>query len=120
MRRNAVTLLASLFLVSTLSGCSLFGGKKKDAMADAAYDPAAETAAPAVPAEKYPAYPSAGTYSGGTTGSRFHTVQKKETLYSLARQYYNDQSRWKDLWGATRPELADPNRIRVGQRLVIP
>ncbi len=118
MRRNAVTLLASLFLVSMLSGCSLFGGKKKDAMADAAYDPAAETAAPADP---YPAYPSGGVRSGGATGTRSHTVQKKETLYSLARQYYNDQSRWKDIYEANRAEIgSDPSRIRIGQRLVIP
>jgi len=117
MRRNAVTLLASLFLVSMLTGCSLFGGKKKDAMADG-YDPSAETAAPA---ENYPAYPSGGTYTGATTGSRFHTVQKKETLYALARQYYNDQSRWKDIYEANRAEIGgDPSRIRVGQRLVIP
>lgn len=117
MRRNAVTLIASLFLVSMLTGCSLFGGKKKDAMADSAYDPAAETAAPV---ENYPAYPSGGTYTGATTGTRYHTVQKKETLYSLARQYYNDQSRWKDIYEANRAELTDPNRIRIGQRLVIP
>ncbi|MEK7730656.1 MAG: LysM peptidoglycan-binding domain-containing protein [Planctomycetota bacterium] len=116
MRRNAVTLLASLFLVSMLSGCSLFGGKKKDAMAED-YNPSAETS---VPAETYPAYPSSGGYTGGTTGSRYHTVQKKETLYALARQYYNDQSRWKDIYEANRAELGDPNRIRVGQRLVIP
>ena len=117
MRRNAVTLLASLFLVSMLTGCSLFGGKKKDAMADAAYDPSAEMAAPV---ENYPAYPSGGTYTGATTGARYHTVQKKDTLYALARQYYNDQSRWKDIYEANRAELGDPNRIRVGQRLVIP
>jgi len=116
MRRNAVTLLASLFVVSMLTGCSLFGGKKKDAMADV-YDPMSETAAPV---DNYPAYPSGDIYSGGTSGSRYHTVQKKETLYSLARQYYNDQSRWKDIYEANRAEIGDPNRIRVGQRLVIP
>jgi len=118
MRRNAVTLVASLFLVSMLSGCSLFGGKKKDAMADTAYDPSAETA---TPVENYPAYPSGGVRTGGTTGSRYHTVQKKETLYSLARQYYNDQARWKDIYEANRAEIgSDPSRIRIGQRLVIP
>ena len=117
MRRNAVTLLASLFLVSMLTGCSLFGGKKKDAMAED-YDPSAETA---MPAEAYPAYPSTGGYTGGTTGSRSHTVQKKETLYALARQYYNDQSRWKDIYEANRAEIgSDPNKLRVGQRLTIP
>ena len=116
MRRNALTVLASLFLVSTLTGCSLFGGKKKDAMTDG-YDPAAESTGPA---ETYPAYPSGGTYSGATSGSRYHTVQKKDTLYSLARQYYNDQHRWKDIYEANRSEIGDPNKIRIGQRLVIP
>ena len=117
MRRNAVTLLASLFLVSMLTGCSLFGGKKKDATADSYY-PTAETAAPV---ENYPAYPSGGTYSGGTTGTRYHTVQKKDTLYALARQYYNDQHRWKDIYEANRADIGnDPSKIRVGQRLVIP
>jgi len=100
-----------------LSGCSLFGGKKKDPMADA-YD---TTAQPTAPAETYPAYPSGGTYSGATSGARNHTVQKKETLYSLARQYYNDQHRWKDIYEANRAEIgSDPNKLRVGQRLTIP
>ena len=119
MRRNAVTLLASLFLVSMLTGCSLFGGKKKDAMADD-YNPAAEPA-PA-PVEPYPAYPKTGGYAGGaTSGTRYHTVQKKETLYALARQYYNDQSRWKDIYEANRAEIgSDPSKIRIGQRLTIP
>jgi len=114
MRRNALTLLASLFIVSTLTGCSLFGGKKKDAMTDT-YDPATDTAA--APVEPYPAYPKT---SGATSGSRYHTVQKKDTLYSLARQYYNDQHRWKDIYEANRSEIGDPNKIRIGQRLVIP
>ena len=118
MRRNALTVLASLFLVSTLTGCSLFGGKKKDAMTDT-YDPATDTSA--APVEPYSAYPKTGGYAGGaTSGSRYHTVQKKDTLYSLARQYYNDQHRWKDIYEANRSEIGDPNKIRIGQRLVIP
>ncbi len=122
MRRNAVNLLASLFLVSMVSGCSLFGGKKKNAAADA-YDPSTDYAAgtAAMPADPYPAYPTSGGYTGGTAESRHHTVQKKETLYALARQYYNDQSRWKDIYEANRAEIGgDPNRLRVGQRLTIP
>ena len=118
MRRNALTVLASLFLVSTLTGCSLFGGKKKDAMTED-YNPATDTSA--APVEPYPAYPKTGGYAGGaTSGSRYHTVQKKDTLYSLARQYYNDQHRWKDIYEANRSEIGDPNKIRIGQRLVIP
>jgi nucleoid-associated protein YgaU len=117
MRRNAVTLLAFLFVVTSLSGCSLFK-KKKDPMADAAYDPAMETGMPVT--DPYGgSYPSGGGFAT-TGGGKSHTVQKGETLYKIARSYYNDQSRWKDIYAANRAEIGDPNRIRVGQRLTIP
>ena len=54
------------------------------------------------------------------TGSRFHTVARKETLYSLARQYYGDHHRWKEIYEANKSHLRDPNKIFVGQRLAIP
>ena len=117
MRRNAVMLLASIFMVSTLTGCSLFGGKKKDATAEV-YDPTLDqTPAATTP---YPSYPSSGMSPSSSGGGRSHTVQKGDTLYKLARTYYNDQHRWKDIYEANRAELGDPNKIRVGQRLVIP
>jgi nucleoid-associated protein YgaU len=116
MRRNVFTTVATLLALVTLGGCSLFG-KKKDATVDT-YDPATEAAAGG--AEAYSAYPAAGGYGTSTAGGRSHTVQKKETLYAIARQYYNDQSRWKDIYEANRADISDPNRIRVGQRLVIP
>ncbi len=112
MRRNAQALFASLFLLSALTGCSLF--KKKDATADA-YDPTMDQAT-----EPYPASPSAGGYSSPAGGGRSHTVAKGDTLYKLARTYYNDQARWKDIYEANRSDLRDPNAIRVGQRLTIP
>jgi nucleoid-associated protein YgaU len=117
MRRNAVTLFASLFLLSAVTGCATLGklfGKKTEPAADLAYDPAMD---PAAPAETYP------TYGGGfaaTGGGKSHTVQKGDTLYKIARSYYNDQSRWKDIYAANRAEIGDPNQIRVGQRLSIP
>ena len=114
MRRNAVTLVLSLFLLSTLSGCSLF--KKKDKTADA-YDPGLDQ-----PVGGYadPGYAPAGGGFAATSGGRTHTVAKGDTLYKLARQYYNDQAKWKDIFEANRAEMGNPNQIRVGQRLVIP
>lgn len=115
MRRNAVTLVLSLFALSTLSGCSLF--KKKDKTADA-YDPAYDTTTGAYQDPGYPA-PTGGGFASNS-GGRTHTVAKGDTLYKLARQYYNDQSRWKDIYEANRAEVGNPNQLRVGQRLVIP
>lgn len=118
MRRNAVTLVLAVFTVSCLSGCSLF--KKKEKVADT-YDPSIDQTATS--ADPYaPTYPPAdGGFAAPTMGGgRTHTVQKGDTLYKLARQYYNDQARWKDIYEANRAEMGNPNQIRVGQRLVIP
>jgi nucleoid-associated protein YgaU len=105
-----------------VSGCSLF--QKKPPESDyAVTDPATTgTATPSTnyyPTETPPAAAAALTDYGA--GARYHTVQRKETLYSLARMYYNDQSKWRTIYEANRADIGtDPNKIRVGQRLVIP
>lgn len=57
---------------------------------------------------------------GETRGGRTHTVQKGDTLYSLARQYYNDQSKWKRIWEANRDRVPNRDRLAVGTQLTIP
>lgn len=49
---------------------------------------------------------------------RTYTVQKGDTLYSIARKLYGDQKRYKDIVQANG--LADPNKIAAGQVLKIP
>jgi len=128
MRQNSLTLLASICVLTMLTGCSLFNKKPQQTAADP-YDAGFETTAEF---DNYPvykplpepadSYPVATTTLASTTGvGQTHTVAKKETLYSIARMYYNgDQSRWKDIYEANRSSLSDPNMIRVGQRLTIP
>ena len=57
-----------------------------------------------------PASPAGGPY----------TVRKGDTLYGLARRFYNDQRKWHLIYAANRTTLSDPNYIRVGQVLTIP
>ncbi|TKJ34354.1 hypothetical protein CEE39_02585 [bacterium (candidate division B38) B3_B38] len=52
-------------------------------------------------------------------GEKVHTVVKGDTLWKLAAQYLGDPSLWKLIWEAN-PELTEPNRLVVGQKLVIP
>jgi nucleoid-associated protein YgaU len=59
-------------------------------------------------------------YPTGSTNARYHIVTKHDTLYGIARVYYGDQRRWKEIYAANRNEILDPNMIRVGQRLLIP
>ena len=130
MRRSANLLVASLLLVSMVSGCGLFGKKKADAQTAEAtsesyvppayddpaeeYDPYHADTSPAIAESSYP------TRTPVSAAPRYHTVAKGDTLYKLARAYYGDQARWKDVYEANRSEISDPNMIRVGQRLVIP
>lgn len=125
MRRAASTLLLCSLGLSLLTGCATlrgwFGGKKSEPYADT-FDPAAAPAAQNYPTyEPLPANTYAATPTYGAGGGRTHVVGKKETLYSIARTYYNgDHTRWREIYDANRAEISDPNRIRVGQKLVIP
>ncbi len=51
---------------------------------------------------------------------RTHTVRSGETLAAIARQYYGDANRWRDIFQANRQTIGDPNRLSVGTELIIP
>ncbi len=87
---------------------------------DAGESPAWEQSSRAV-VEQPVAYgePAAGTSPYSSTG-RMHSVQRRDTLYSLARLYYNDHRQWKKIYEANRVRIANPNMIKVGMNLVIP
>lgn len=119
MRRIASVAIVSLFVLAVGTGCSLFG--KKSTPAADTYDPTLDsTAQQGAYPTPYQPLTSDRSASTGAGGGRYHTVQKKETLYSIARQYYGDQAKWKDIYQANHSDISDPNKIRVGQRLVIP
>jgi len=127
MRRSA-TILTALSLLFAASGCAGFGKwKKSDPYADY-YPSDPQPAGGAATTDQYPTYEPVSSQNSGalasnysTGGGRVHTVAKKETLYSIARMYYNgDQHKWREIYEANRADISDPNRIRVGQRLVIP
>ena len=132
MRRSAIYLCASLLIIPMLAGCSQFGKKTDPQVAEGSTDMYVTSPAEQMPAdESAEAYDPYAAYSSPTVtepsystttafGPRYHTVVKKETLYSLARTYYNDQRRWKEIYDANRAEIDDPDKIYVGQRLLIP
>jgi len=131
MRRNAICLFVPLLVIIAGLGCRHADKNNADAQtAEAFYQPYTPTpySEPAQEYEPYavdpaPAERSASTLlaSAGATGSAtYHTVMKSDTLYGLARTYYGNAARWKDIYEANRDELADPNKIFVGQQLLIP
>jgi nucleoid-associated protein YgaU len=81
------------------------------------------------PAETAADYNTSGSHMGASdevltpaddTGGRTYIVQKGDTLFSLARKFYDDQARWKDIWEANRTRLPDPDKLLVGMKLIIP
>lgn len=49
-----------------------------------------------------------------------HIVQKGESLSKIAKAYYNDSSRWVDIYKANKDLIKDPNLIHIGWKLKIP
>lgn len=142
MRRNVVLVVTSLFALTLLPGCSWWKNRKSKATAEATPinapqyvdyaspapaggDPYAGYANYTAPAASQPVAAHApaytASYGGGAGGGRVHVVQKGDTIFKLARDYYGgDASKWRTIYDANRDQIANPNQIRVGQRLVIP
>ncbi len=57
--------------------------------------------------------------AGGQPG-RTYKVQSGDTLSKISRQFYGDANQYMRIFEANRNQLSDPNRIQVGQELVIP
>jgi hypothetical protein len=49
---------------------------------------------------------------------RRYTVRRGDTLARIAKRFYGDEKKWKEI--AKANHLSDPNHIEVGQKLVIP
>lgn len=69
-----------------------------------AKDPPAETMRPAIPARKV---------------HRIHVVAPGQTLSSIAMDYYGNTD-WSKIGQANPEATADPGRLKVGTRLIIP
>ena len=58
------------------------------------------------------------SYDAGA--GNLYTVCKGDTLFALARRFYNDESKWRDIWSANRSQIPDPDKIRTGMQLTLP
>jgi tetratricopeptide (TPR) repeat protein len=86
-------------------------------------DPASPiTMAPLSPrsAAAEPAAPPVASPAPPAEAARLHVVVKGDTLFSLAQRYYNDRSRWRDIYAANRDQMPNENALRLGMTLKIP
>ena len=52
--------------------------------------------------------------------STLYTVQRGDTLSKVAREHYDDASKYPAIFEANRPMLKEPDKIYPGQKLRIP
>jgi LysM repeat protein len=69
------------------------------------------------PSQNETLFPSIVTPTRPGDNLQYYTVQKGDTLYSIARQF---NVPWKTVWEANKNTLQSPEQIRPGQRLRIP
>ncbi len=127
MQRTALVLLAGL--VWTTAGCQKPESQADLQSASLNYDAlppelyATSTATdPTTAAQRYDSVDSgAAAYPPAFAGAgTMHVVAKGDTLFGLARRYYSNAARWRDIYEANRANLSDPNVLKVGQELRIP
>ena len=76
------------------------------------------TAAP--PPEAPRPTPPLTTVDPAPPAARYHTVAKGETLSAIAKTYYGTTTKWRMIRDANRDKIPDPNRLKVGVKIVIP
>ena len=62
----------------------------------------------------------AAAVGGAATGGQTYTVKSGDTLTKISQQFYGSANEYMRIFYANRDKLSDPDRIQVGQQLIIP
>jgi LysM repeat protein len=62
----------------------------------------------------------AAAVGGAATGGQTYTVKSGDTLSKISQQFYGSSSEYMRIFYANRDKLSDPDKIQVGQQLIIP
>ncbi len=54
------------------------------------------------------------------TGGKTHTVRAGDSLYKLAKHYYDDPAMWQTIYNANKDTMENKNSLKIGQKLIIP
>ena len=61
-----------------------------------------------------------GSPGGEGGASQFYTVKSGDTLSKIAKEFYGEAGKYKQIFEANKPMLKDPDKIYPGQMLRIP
>lgn len=100
-----VLLVAAVVGITLLTGCK----KKSEEVTEVPPPPPL----PEATATYTPPPVEAAPATGGT-----YTVQKGDTLWSIAVRHYGNGQKWRDIMAANG--MSDPKQLKVGQTLTLP
>lgn len=108
---------AALLALSACKG----SGAREDELPDIPPTSAASMHESPAPDVGYSSAPEAPAPAPAARAVRTHVVRPGDSLFGIARQYYNnDASQWRRILAANSDRIKDKNQIKVGQELVIP
>ena len=59
-------------------------------------------------------------FGGVVPGTQYYTIQKGDTLYAVAKQFYGDGMKYPKIFEANREVIEDADKIYPGQKIRIP
>lgn len=104
--------MRKVLLVAAVVGMTVLTGCKKKSNQEVMEVPPPPPA-PEATATYTPAPVEAAPATGGT-----YTVQKGDTLWSIAARHYGNGQKWRDIAAANG--MSDPRQLKVGQTLTLP
>jgi hypothetical protein len=57
---------------------------------------------------------------GAATGGQTYEIKSGDTLSKISKQFYGNANEYMRIFYANRDQLNDPDKIRAGQKLIIP
>ncbi|MEM1231240.1 MAG: LysM and BON domain-containing protein [Pseudomonadota bacterium] len=61
-----------------------------------------------------------GGFGGVLPGTRYYTIEKGDTLYAIAKEFYGNGMKYPEIFEANREVIEDPDKIYPGQKIRIP
>ncbi|MEM1435126.1 MAG: peptidoglycan-binding protein LysM [Pseudomonadota bacterium] len=59
-------------------------------------------------------------FPGVLPGTRYYEIQKGDTLYAIAKEFYGNGMKYPEIFEANREVIEDPDKIYPGQKIRIP
>jgi nucleoid-associated protein YgaU len=121
--KRILSWMVVLVFALVLAGCQSMGKKKETPSDQTDMEKSAmQEVQPETETDANQPADTTDTTAAPLGGGRTHVVQKGDTLFSLARQYYGpeNQRMWRKIWEANRDKVPQPDQIKVGQELIIP